>query len=125
MVANSSDSEEQATCTNAGATAEEFENDVCFEVPNLSVGLKEDVEPCGATRRSHKDMDFAVVVAKSGDVADASREDGFQHIEVIRVSIASAMFTSEPNRPISGILLWPLASQINVADPLVAAKYSE
>jgi hypothetical protein len=88
-----------------------------------------DVDPWGVIRKSHKESEEEVVVAKSG-----ARIDGFQAILVIRLSNSEGLektpplvvlARSIPNRPINGLGLCPLASQINTPDPLVAAKYSK
>jgi hypothetical protein len=123
MVAHSSEFEEQATCTTNG----EGPPNVFLAVPKRKVGLNAalEVDPCGAERKSHKERDDDVVVAKSGLTVD-----GFQAILVIRVSKSSSggvplLAWSIPNRPMSGLGLWPLASHIKTPDPLVAAKYRE
>jgi hypothetical protein len=86
-----------------------------------------DVDPWGVIRKSHKESEEAVVVAKRG-----ARIDGFQAILVIRPSDSEGLektplvvLGSIPKRPINGLGLCPLASQISTPVPLVAAKYSK
>ena len=111
MVAHSSLSDEQATCTKVGiGPLVVFERDAFFEAPNRSVGLKEvanvEVDPDGATLRSHKDNAFVVAVANSGAVEVAYREDDFHAIEVIRFvsgPLPADASCSEPSLPTNGM----------------------
>jgi hypothetical protein len=129
IVAHSSESEEQATWTMVGAEATELEKDVFFlDAPNLRVGLNADtvaVEPCCATLRSQREIESEVVVASRGEVPVACLEDGFQHIEVIRLVSRTSVLESAPNLPLRGIAECPEASQTSTENPLEAAKYKE
>jgi hypothetical protein len=98
-------------------------------LPKRNVGLKKllatvavPLEPDGADRRSHSDQVVDVVAARSGAMVD-----GFHEMLVILVSKSTPAASCDAEastliRPISGLGVWPLASQTKIPDPRAAAR---